>query len=172
MTQKQYTEQKVLMTTAHYNHQKGLTAHALFKVSNNAMSQDLVQDTFMKTWKYLLRGGKIITMKSFLYHILNDLIIDSYRKHKSVSLEVLVEKGFEPRETDSERLLDFIDGKIAIRLIEKLPEIYSGIIRMRYVQDLSLKEISLLTGQTTNNIAVKVHRGLNQLKLFYNDKLN
>ena len=40
-------------------------------------------------------------------------------------------------------------------------------MRMRYVQDLSLKEIALLTGQTANTIAVQLHRGLAKLKLLY-----
>jgi DNA-directed RNA polymerase specialized sigma24 family protein len=32
------------------------------------------------------------------------------------------------------------------------------------VQDLSLKEISLITGDSKNSIAVKLHRGLEKLK--------
>jgi len=38
---------------------------------------------------------------------------------------------------------------------------------MRYVKDLSLKEISLITGQSTNATAVQIHRGLEKLKLLY-----
>ncbi len=46
-------------------------------------------------------------------------------------------------------------------------------MHMRYVRELSLKEISLITGQTTNATAVQLHRGLEKLKLLYtppNDK--
>ena len=38
---------------------------------------------------------------------------------------------------------------------------------MRYVRDMSLQEISLLTGQSKNAVAVQVHRGLEKLKLLY-----
>jgi len=41
-------------------------------------------------------------------------------------------------------------------------------MRMRFIQDLSLKEISLITGQSTNAIAVQIHRGLIKLRLLYN----
>lgn len=53
-------------------------------------------------------------------------------------------------------------------LIACLPQKYIKIMRMRYIQDLSLKEISLITGQSKNTIAVQVHRGLNKLRLLYN----
>ena len=39
---------------------------------------------------------------------------------------------------------------------------------MKYVQDLSLEEMSQITGQTKNGIAVKIHRGLEKLKILYN----
>jgi len=163
---KQKAQQKVL-TNAHSDYEKGLNMHAFFKVHDRAIGEDLVQDTFMKTWRYLVRGGKIDAMKAFLYHVLNNLIVDEYRKHKTTSLDTLLEEGFEPSTGDSERLLDVLDGKAALLLIERLPEKYKRVMRMRYVQDLSLKEISLITGESKNTIAVQIHRGLEKLKLLY-----
>lgn len=96
MTPKQKKEQDVVLTTAHHDYEKGLNVHAFFKTHNHATGEDLVQDTFIKTWSYLARGGKIDIMKAFLYHVLNNLIVDQYRKHKTTSLDVLLEKGFEP----------------------------------------------------------------------------
>jgi len=138
-------------------------------VRNRAMSEDLVQDTFIKTWGYLVKGGKVVVMKAFLYHILNNLIVDEYRKHKTVSLDVLLEKGFEPKTLHSgspRRLFNILDGKAALLLIQRLPKKYQTVLRMRYVQDLSLKEISLITGQSKNTVAVQIHRGLERLKVF------
>ncbi len=165
MTLKQQTQQATL-ALAHHDYEKGLTSHAFFKVGDHAVSQDLVQDTFMKTWKYLVKGGNIEVMKAFLYHILNNLIIDEYRKRKSTSLDAILEKGFEPSAGDSEHMQNALDGQSALLLIQRLPLPYRNILRMRYIQDLSLKEISDLTGQTRNTIAVQVHRGIEKLKLF------
>jgi RNA polymerase sigma-70 factor, ECF subfamily len=167
MTPKQETQQQAVVTAAHHDYERGLTGHAFFKVHDRAMSEDLVQDTFMKTWGYLVRGGKIDVMKAFLYHILNHLIVDEYRKHKTTSLDVLLEKGFEPGADHSGRLLNVLDGKAALLLIQRLPLAYQKVMRMRYVQDLSLTEMSLITGQSKNTIAVQVHRGLKKLKLLY-----
>ncbi len=168
MTLIQETQRKGVLAAAHREFEKGLNSHAFYKVHDRATGEDLVQDTFMKTWVYLVRGGKIDVMKAFLYHILNHLIIDQYRKHKTSSLDILLEKGFDPSTEDSDRALNIMDGKAAVLLIGSLPVIYQKVMRMRYVQDLSIKEISLLTGQTRNTVAVQAHRGLERLKQLHN----
>ncbi len=168
LTPKQNKEQRIILTKAHFDYQKGLNARAFFKVHDHMIGEDLVQDTFLKTWSYLVRGGKIEMMKAFLYHVLNNLIIDEYRKHKTTSLDDIIEKGFEGPSIDhSESLSNNLDGKAVLLLIQRLPQKYKEVIRMRYVQDLSLKEMSLLTGQSKNTMAVQVHRGLEKLKLLY-----
>jgi DNA-directed RNA polymerase specialized sigma24 family protein len=48
-----------------------------------------------------------------------------------------------------------------------LPKKYQKVVHMRYVQDLTLEEMSLITGQSKNAMAVQVHRGLEKLKLLY-----
>ena len=159
-----------LMTTAHHDFGRGLNNYAYFKVHNRQISEELVQDTFLKTWAYFVREGKIDMMKAFLYHVLNNLIVDEYRKHKTSSLDDLLEKGFEPGGEDSDKLFNILDGKAAVVLINHLPKTYQKVIRMRYVQDLSLAEISLLTGQSKNAIAVQMHRGLKRLRELYKPK--
>ncbi len=167
MNSNEKAEKQEILSIAHRDFEHGLNLFAFFKVRDRATSEDLVQDTFTKTWRYLLKGGKIDIMKAFLYHILNNLIVDEYRKRKTVSLDDLIEKGFEPSAGYSWRLINFLDGKSALLMITRLPEKYRKVMRMRYVQDLSLKEMSLITGQTKNAIAVQVHRGLEKLKLLY-----
>jgi RNA polymerase sigma-70 factor (ECF subfamily) len=167
MTQKQETQQRELLTLAHHDYEKGLNLYAFFKVNNHALGEDLVQDTFAKTWSYLVRNVKIDLMKAFLYHVLNNLIVNEYRKNKTTSLDVLFEKGFEPSDGHSGHMSNILDGKAIILLIQRLPEKYRKVIRMRYVQDLSIKEMSLITGQSKNTIAVQMHRGLKKLKLLH-----
>ncbi len=165
MNKSQEIEQRAILAMAHRDHEKALNQHSFYKVGNRALGNDLVQDTFIKTWSYLVKGGKIDVMKAFLYHVLNNLIVDEYRKRKTVSLDILLEKGFEPQAKESsDRLVSIIDSKEALSLIKKLPERYQKVIKMRYLQDLSLKEMALITGQTQNAIAVQVHRGLSKLK--------
>ena len=65
-------------------------------------------------------------------------------------------------------MFNVFDGKAALLLIQHLPAKYQTVMRMRYAQDLSLKEISLITGQSKNAVAVQAYRGLEKLKVLYN----
>ena len=110
-------------------------------------------------------------MKAFLYHVLNNLIVDEYRKRKTTSLDDLIDKGFEPSENVSERLFDHLDGSAALLLIKRLPKKHQEVMHMRYVQFLSLKEMSLIIGQPRATVAVQAHRGLEKLKELYKNKV-
>lgn len=167
ITKEEKTKLQGELTVAHHDYQKGLNARAFFKLHNIMTSEDLVQSTFMKTWLYLLKGGKVIVMKAFLYNILNNLIVDEYRKKKTTSLDTLLEKGFDQGVDESAHISDTLDGRAAFHLIHRLPKKYREIMRMKYIKILSIKEISTMTGQSKNAVAVQAHRGLKKLKVLY-----
>lgn len=167
MTPRYLKQIQAILTQANHDHNRGLNVHAFFRVDNKDIGKELVQETFLKTWTYLIKGGKIDLMKSFLYHVLNDLVVDHYRKQKTVSLDKLAESGFEPSTDSTGRLFDNLDGKEVMLLINSLPAKYQAVMRMRYVQDLSVTEMSLITGLSKNAIAVHAHRGMEKLKLLY-----
>ena len=167
MTTLETTQINNTLTHAYQDFQKGLNARAFFKISNHELGEDLVQDTFLKTWKHLVNGGQIHMMKAFLYHVLNHLIIDEYRKKKMSSLDDLLEKGFEVGVDDTEHLFNILDGRMLTPLIKQLPEKYRDVISMRFADDMSLQEISKITHASKNSVAVQVHRGLIRLRRLY-----
>lgn len=171
MTPKQKKQRGALLTKAHNDYAQGMTSYSFYKTHNSATSDDLVQDTFLKTWRYLVRGGEIVLMKAFLYHALNHLIIDEYRKHKkTLSLDLLCERGYEPSLTVMAHVMDVFDSNVALSLLLQLPEKYQRVLRMRYVEDRSLKEISVITKQSKNTVAVQLHRGLAKLRVLCVEK--
>ena len=167
MTPRQKTQLEDILIAAHHDHARGLGKHAMFKVGNRVTSKELVQDTFIKTWRYLLVNGKVTLMKGFLYKVLNNLIIDQYRKRKITSIEFFYEKGFDFPVDETERAIDQFDGKSALKLLDHLPPLYQQVMRMKFIQELTLKEIALLTGETRNTISVRTHRGIGKLRLLY-----
>jgi RNA polymerase sigma-70 factor, ECF subfamily len=170
ITQKRIDEHEETMISAHHDFEKLLRTRAMYKIQDPSVSDDLVQMTFMKTWSYLAKGGKVDIMKAFLYHVLNGLIIDEYRKHKPTSLDILLEKGFNPSIDETDRLINTLDGRQALLLIDKLSKKYQKVIHMKYVQGLSISEMALITDQTKNTIAVQAHRGLIELRELYERK--
>ena len=156
---------RLQMIGATFDYHKALTGYALYKTNDKDLSDDLVQKTFLKALLYLQKGGEIDTMRIFLNHILRGLIIDEYRRHKTTSLDFLLEKGFDPSFDDREKTINIYDGKRIIVLIDALPIKYQIVMRMKFLQDLSIAEIALLTGQVKNTVAVQLCRGLQKLKI-------
>lgn len=145
-----------------------LFRHCFFRVNDRERAQDILQETFMKTWRHIHRGGSIDNLKAFLYKSLRNLIIDEYRnrsRRPEDSLDILQEEeGFDPSFDDTEQWVDRLDGAGALEVLRKIPDAYSEMIFMRYVQGLSLSEIANITGDTENSIAVRIHRGLGKLR--------
>jgi DNA-directed RNA polymerase specialized sigma24 family protein len=82
----------------------------------------------------------------------------TYRKEINSLLEKLLS---EHRSGNAEYRLNFKD-------MLKIKEPYGEAVFMRYVQSLSLEEISEITGESENTISVRVHRGLSILKKLFN----
>ena len=119
----------------------------------------------MKTWEYFSRPQyKADNLRAFLYRVANNLIIDESRKKKSVSLEDLQEQGFDPSDNAKDKLLSFMEGGDMIKLVNSIDAKYRQAITMRYVDDLSPKEIAEAIGETENNVSVRIHRGLEQVR--------
>ena len=145
-----------------------LFRYSFYKISDREAAKDLVQETYAKTWSYLAKGGEEIkNMRAFFYRTLNNLIIDEYRKKKTISLDQMAEAGFDPEWNNPENQEDKLDGEKAIAMLRHIPPMYQEVIFMRYVEDLTLKEIASITGESENAVAVKVHRGLKKVKKVY-----
>src|SRR3989338_5703020 len=83
-------EERFLKAFEDYN--DALFRHAAMRISNRERAIDAVHDTYTKVWSYVKAGHQIDSYRSFLYKVLNNLIIDEYRKQKEHSLDALLEK--------------------------------------------------------------------------------
>ena len=154
---------KDIFLKAYDEHADALFRHCLFKINDKELAKDIVQETFTKTWLYIVKKNKIENIKGFLYKTLNNLIVDEYRKKKILSLDELDDKGFDPR-ADDLLLGEEVDGKIAMGLLKYLSDQYREVIFLRFVNGLEIHEIADITGESENNVSVRIHRGLKKLK--------
>ncbi len=157
-------------TKACREYSNALFRYCTFKISDKETAKDLIQETFMKAWIYLTKGKAIKNIRALFYKILSNLIIDHYKKKKTISLDALTEKnGLEdPAFDEKEHLEDKLDGEIALEALNQIPDKYKDVVFMRYVEDLSLPEIAEITKEPENTIAVKIHRGLKKVKFLFN----
>jgi RNA polymerase sigma-70 factor (ECF subfamily) len=148
-----------------------LFRHAFLRVSDRERAVDLVHDTFTKVWSYIREGYEIDSFRPFLYKVLNNKIIDEYRKRKEASLDAMLEaEGVDEgsfdglSESSVEMLAATIDGRKAFEMLEELPDQYREVIIYRFVDQLGPREISELIEESENVISVRIHRGLKLLR--------
>lgn len=146
-------------------HADALFRFAYYKLSDREKAKDIVQDAFVKFWEYLRADGEVTNPKALLFRIASNAIIDNYRKHKEISLDVLAEDGFDPGDTaEVERTVEIADGSLALGLLNKLDEPLRHLLMLRYVDGLSVKEIAEITEERENTVSVRIHRALKELK--------
>jgi RNA polymerase sigma factor (sigma-70 family) len=167
MHSKRDTALQTVFADAYQQYASELRRRARFMISDAEASEDIVQDVFMRAWKYMVGGGKVDSARAFLHRVLNNAVVDMYRKHRTSSLDAYVEKGYEPSTDDSERLMDQLDGEKALLLIKQLPAKYQKVLHMKYENGLSCQEISHCTGQSRNTVSVQAHRALERLRILY-----
>ena len=138
--------------------------HCLFKISDRELARDLTQEVFTRAWKYLAQGNQIDNLKAFLYRVANNLVVDEYRKHKSVSLDRLVEDGFDVATLEDKRLFDILDGRQVIKILDEVDLKYRQVIKMRFLEGLLPKEIALILNESENSVSVRINRGLKKAK--------
>jgi RNA polymerase sigma-70 factor (ECF subfamily) len=79
-------------------------------------------------------------------------------------LRGLIEKGFSPKIDEREKTENYFSGREILKIINSLDEKYRDVIVMKYIDDLSSKEIASILDETENNIYVMIHRGFEKVK--------
>ena len=139
--------------------------YCYIQTSDRELAKDLTQESFAKFWQYMQGGKEILQPRPFLYKIAANLVIDYRRKKKTVSLEKMMEQGFDYGEGDEAKSKEIkFEGEKAIQAIKNLDEKYRDVLTLRYVDEMSIKEIAGIVGESENNVSVRIHRGLEKLR--------
>ncbi|MCX6719954.1 MAG: RNA polymerase sigma factor [Candidatus Staskawiczbacteria bacterium] len=141
--------------------------HCYFRVYNKELAEDITQETFIKTWKYISQGKEIKSIRPFLYRVAVNLIIDNSRKKKELSLdERLISIGQEQQETI---FTHFEAGEI-IKLLEELSDNQKQVMVMRYVDELMPSEIADILEESSNAVSVRINQATNKLRQIIKEK--
>jgi len=143
-------------------------------LSNRHEAEDVVQDTFLRVYKNLDRYDENQKFSTWIYRIGTNLCIDRLRKRKptySLDAEMNDQEGVDgysilpsdDRTPESELLLSETQQLIR-QAIESLPAKYKTVMVLRYLQDLSLQEISDVLDMPVTTIKTRVHRGREYLR--------
>jgi len=154
---------------AYDEHADALFRHCLIRMRDREIARDIVQETFSRVWVYLSEGKKIDYMRAFLYRVANNLIVDTARRKRSSSLDALIEDdGFEPKDEMAKDPAEVPQAREAVALLKSLDDIYRIAITMRFIDEMTPKEIARELGVSENVVSVRIHRGIDRLSKLMN----
>ncbi len=153
--------------SAYEQYSDAIFRHCCFRCFDRERSKELMQETFVKVWDYLVAGNDIDNVQALLYKTANNLLIDEARramKRKIVSFEDMAEQGFDPEGEDGRKQGQVFDAKAIAQVLHELDEPYRTAIIMRYVDELKPQEIAQLLNETANVVSVRLNRGKKMLR--------
>jgi RNA polymerase sigma-70 factor (ECF subfamily) len=145
--------------------------YCYLRVSDREKAKDIMQETFIKVWEHMNRNDRdeIVNVRAFLYKTAGHLIIDGYRKKKEESLDKLQDGGFDPGTAGHRTIEVSAELRGAIELVNELDDKYREVFIMRFVEEMSPKEIAELLNDTENNVSVKINRAMKKMKELINN---
>ncbi|MDY3316782.1 sigma-70 family RNA polymerase sigma factor [Riemerella anatipestifer] len=156
--------------------QSDLFNFIFYKVLDENLANDIFQDTFMKIIVKLKKGeykdeGKFILWAKRIAH---NLIIDHYRllsKHKKVSETSYSDEEFsifdhisEPTENIEDYLISLQINEDLMKMIQLLPDNQKEVVKLRFFDGLSFKEIAEHTDCSINTTLGRVRYAVMNLR--------
>lgn len=159
-------------------HLDGLYGTALRLTRNRTTAEDLIQDTFLKAWRSFRTFQEGTNARAWLYKILMNAYIDSYRRAarapevvdqedvgdfylyaKAQDSEELKRAG-DPEEILLSKIMD-ADVKEAL---EQVPEPFRAPVILADLQDFSYREIADILDIPIGTVMSRLYRGRRHLQ--------
>ncbi|MDD3077484.1 MAG: sigma-70 family RNA polymerase sigma factor [Paludibacter sp.] len=148
-------------------------------VRNKELTEDIFQDTFIKAIATIQQGRYVESGKfiGWVNRIAHNLIIDYFRREKNentfsadgmeydiVNNAKLSEKSIEDTISNEQVLTD------VVKLIDYLPESQREVVKMRFFEDLSFKEIAEKTNVSINTALGRMRYALLNMRRVAEEK--
>ena len=140
--------------------QQGIFSYIIFIVKNQEVANDIFQETFLKAITNLQMRRYTPTGKfnAWMIRIAHNAIMDWYRRQKTRQIidaeddfDIAAMSDNDLMETSREDLLANAQVLSDVKMmIDYLPDTQREVVRMRYYENLSFKEIAEKTGVSIN----------------------
>jgi RNA polymerase sigma-70 factor (ECF subfamily) len=141
-----------------------LLAYAFRLTEATSVAEDLVQDAFMKLQAQF---KDVREPKSWLYRTVHNLALNHQRQaRKIIPLEPNSAAGAEtadPRPLPDEQIVRFERIGLVRLTLEMLDERSREVVRLKFTENLSYKEISERTGLKTGHVGYLLHHALKSM---------
>jgi RNA polymerase sigma-70 factor (ECF subfamily) len=157
---------------AYDDHVSEINRFVYFKIGSREEANDLTSMIFLKAWNHIQNKTLVEakTLRALLYKIARNSIVDYYRETGN-KITASLDDDNNKIEVVSETTPDMdkqLDQEADLELIRRqlplLKEEYREVIIMKFINDLSLDEMSDISGKSKGNLRVLIHRALNALR--------
>lgn len=149
---------------------------AAFRLTRNAAdAEDLIQETYLRAYRGFHQFQEGTNLKAWLYRILMNTFINSYRKKQrepqTISDEEvedwylyskMAERGAEPSAETS--VIESLPDEDVQEALSSLPEQFRMAVLLADVEGFSYKEIADITGVPIGTVMSRLHRGRRALE--------
>ncbi|KJR47015.1 RNA polymerase sigma-54 factor RpoN [Desulfosporosinus sp. I2] len=131
---------------------------------------DCAQDAFIAAYRNLHRYSEEHPFRAWLYSIARNKALDLLRKRsREVSL-TLDENLIDQQPRPEEIWLAKEQASMLSKVLNELPEHYAQALYLRYHQELSYKEISVVLQVPVSRVKTYIHRGKDRLRQYLERK--
>ncbi len=135
-----------------------------FRVGHKEIAEDVLADTFVKSWQKINQINSPDALSGWLYQIARNNIIDYYRvKKETVSLDEVSETLQDLAEPVNEVDASLLQKRI-LKILKQLPEEQEQVVKYRFFEDLTNEEIAYIMGKSEGAVRVIQHRAITKLK--------
>ncbi len=176
MTEEQLTkkEKDELFEKEFLPHADPLYTFAFHLTYNEEDANDLVQDTFFKSYRFIESYERGTNAKAWLFKILKNSFINEYRRKAKRPNEVDYEDFIAYQDADESVGVGALDlrsemfqnmmGDEITKAINKLPADFRTVILLCDVEDFTYEEIAKIVDIPVGTVRSRLHRARNMLK--------
>ncbi|MBY0348683.1 MAG: sigma-70 family RNA polymerase sigma factor [Hydrotalea flava] len=152
----------------HHHLFEGLYAYALKLLDDETLSNEAVQDLFVKLWVKKKSLHSIQQVKPYFYAALRKQILNYFRdlKLKNIKIQFFQQPNieFSPEEIIVKKESDFIlQQKISI-LLNQLPKRQKEVIYLRYFENMDNQQIAEIMGINYQSVSNLTQKALHKLR--------
>jgi RNA polymerase sigma-70 factor, ECF subfamily len=138
-----------------------LLAFVRNRINDKMAAEDIIQDIFIRIHSHLNTLKDKSKLKSWLYQITRNAIIDYYRSRKPISE---IANWIEVPETNNEKKIEQELSSCLTPMIQQLPEKYRHAVQLSEIEERTQREIAEEVNISLSGAKSRVQRGRELLK--------
>lgn len=145
-------------------------AKCISMLNDEALARDAVQDVFIKVFLNLSRFNEKSSFSTWLYSITYNFCIDLIRRKKKIPVllaDDVSRIGDEPMPEIPDSVLLEMKHERLERVLKDLPEGDRIILLMKYMDDMSIKDIAEFFQKTESAIKMQIMRAKHKAQAIY-----